>query len=516
MEKTLPEILHENSTKKIDNKLFPVFLKLETLRVLLVGAGNVALEKLQAILKNSPEVIVTVVAREISAAFNHFIQNKNNVNFLTKSFEENDLVNQDLVFVAVNDIPLSSIIRAAAHERKILVNCADKPELCDFYLSSIVSKGNLKIAISTNGKSPTIAKRLREILQETLPEEVDQTLDNMSKIREQLTGNLPEKIIKLNAITKILVDGESQAATTGKTNWINSFSLAKSLTYGSLLAILFMIIGYLLISHLPASWLTNVQQYTDKITGGNFYFMLGAGFCAQLVDGAMGMGYGVLSTTILLQSGAVSIAAVSSSVHMAEMFSVGAAGISHYKFKHVNKKLLLKLIIPGAIGAVCGALFIGAFGNQYAKILRPCISVYTMYLGFRIIQKAFKRRNPKKKKLTNVTPVALTGGFLDAFGGGWGPLVTSTLISGGRDPKYAIGTSTLTKFFTSICSTSIFVFVLGEAHFNVIAGLIIGGLIAAPIAAKLSGKLPLKGMFICVGSLVILCSLKVIWGTIFK
>ncbi|PZP40855.1 MAG: ABC transporter permease [Pseudopedobacter saltans] len=228
----------------------------------------------------------------------------------------------------------------------------------------------------------------------------------------------------------------------------------------------------------------------------------------------MGMGYGVLSTTILLQSG-ISLAAVSSSVHMAEMFSVGAAGLSHYKYKHVNKKLLLKLAIPGVIGAVCGALFIGYFGSKYGKMLRPFVSLYTMYLGFKIVQKAFKKRNAHKKKISNVAPVAFIGGLLDAFGGGWGPLVTSTLISGGRDPKYTIGTSTLTKFFTSIFSTATFVFILKETHFNVIAGLIVGGLIAAPIAAKLSGKLPLKGMFIAVGILVIVCSLKVILGFFF-
>ncbi|QES90834.1 TSUP family transporter [Rhizosphaericola mali] len=515
MKETLPEIIQSNQGEAIGNKLFPIFLKLEELKIIIIGGGNVGLEKLTALCKNAPATQITVLANKFSPELLHFAKNKSTILLITKSYENSDLNGFQIAISAVNDSTLSKQITDDAHDKGLLVNAADKPEYCDFYLSSIVTKGNLKIAISTNGKSPTVAKRLKEILTDTLPEEIDQTLENMSSIRQKLTGNLPQKIIQLNAITKTLIEGESKATTMGKSNWLSSLSLTKIIIFGSLLAIFFMVLGYAIISNLPPTWIANIQSYSDQLSKTNFYWMLLAGFLAQLVDGAMGMGYGVLSTTFLLQSG-VSIAAVSSSVHMAEMFSVGAAGISHYKYKHVNKKLLLRLAIPGAIGAICGALFIGAFGNKYGKMLRPFISVYTMYLGIRIIQKAFKKRNKDKKKLTNVTPVALSGGFLDAFGGGWGPLVTSTLISGGRDPKYTIGTSTLTKFFTSICSTATFVFVLGEAHFNVIAGLIFGGLIAAPIAAKLSGKLNLKTMFICVGSLVILCSLKVIWSAIMK
>ncbi|MFT4204631.1 MAG: TSUP family transporter [Chitinophagaceae bacterium] len=514
MEQTLPEIIHLQQVEKTTNKLFPVFLKLEELHVLLVGAGNVGLEKLQALITNAPETKITVVAEQISSAFYDYIKGMENIIVRQKSYGKNDLDDVQLVVTALNNSELSEVIRNDAHGRNLLVNCADKPELCDFYLGSIASKGNLKIAISTNGKSPTIAKRLKEILNQTLPEEIDQTLENMSKIREKLSGNLPEKIIQLNAITKVLIDGESKAKTMGKTNWLSSLSLGKVIFFGVVLAIVFMVLGYATISHLPANWLASIQKYSDQLTGNNFYWMLCAGFLAQLVDGAMGMGYGVLSTTILLQSG-ISIAAVSSSVHMAEMFSVGAAGLSHYKYKHVNKKLLLRLAVPGVLGAICGALFIGYFGSKYGKMLRPFVSFYTMYLGIKIVQKAFKKRNAHKKKLQNVGPVAFIGGLLDAFGGGWGPLVTSTLISGGRDPKYTIGTSTLTKFFTSVCSTATFVFILRETHFNVIAGLIVGGLIAAPIAAKLSGKLPLKGMFISVGILVIICSLKVVLGFFF-
>src|SRR5690606_31328723 len=126
-------------------------------------------------------------------------------------------------------------------------------------------------------------------------------------------------------------------------------------------------------------------------------------------------------------------------------------------YKHVNKKLWVALVIPGAIGAILGALFIGTMGNEFGHILRPVIAFYTFFLGFKIVKKAFKNlRLQRHRKIVNVRPVAFLGGFLDAFGGGWGPLVTSTLISGGRDPLYTIGSSTFTKFFTSIASTATF------------------------------------------------------------
>ena len=147
------------------NLLFPVFLKLEQLRLVIVGGGKVGLEKLHAVLHNSPETRVTLIAREVSDAVWQLAKEYPSVTILEKSYDTKDLQEADLVIVAVNDIPLAERIRYDANERNLLVNVADKPELCDFYLSSIVKKGNLKIAISTNGKSPTIAKRLKETFQ---------------------------------------------------------------------------------------------------------------------------------------------------------------------------------------------------------------------------------------------------------------------------------------------------------------------------------------------------------------
>src|SRR5436190_872029 len=147
--------------KKEGNNLFPVFLKLENLQTLLVGGGKIGLEKLNAIINNAPAAPVTLVAIEISKKIKKLAEDYPSVLLKEKSFEPTDMNEKDIVIVAVNDKSISKYIQTIAKEKKILINVADTPGLCDFYLSSVVKKGNLKIAISTNGKSPTIAKRIK-------------------------------------------------------------------------------------------------------------------------------------------------------------------------------------------------------------------------------------------------------------------------------------------------------------------------------------------------------------------
>lgn len=434
---------------------------------------------------------------------------------IQKTYQPDDLDNADLVIAAVNDLSLAQQIHDDAHAKGLLVNVADKPELCDFYLSSIVQKGSLKIAISTNGKSPTLAKRLKEILSQSIPDEIETSLDNLQQIRQSLNGDFQHKVNRLNEITRTLVEPADKKQPAKPFYYRKAFW--KKLPFYIAACVGVMLFGYWIFGFvIPIHWLHDGFSYLASGVNEQFLWMFVAGFAAQLVDGAMGMGYGVLSTTFLLSANLpIPIAGISSSVHMAEMFSVGTAGISHYKYKHVNKKLWVALVIPGIIGAVLGAIFIGTLGKSFGNYLRPVVAIYTFYLGFRILKKSFKSlKAQRQRKLVNVRPVALIGGFLDAFGGGWGPLVTSTLISGGRDPLYTIGSSTFTKFFTSIASTATFIIVFNQMHFQLIAGLVIGGMLAAPIAAKLSGKIPLKSMFLAVGILVILCSLRVFYNAI--
>jgi len=189
------------------NPLYPIFLKLHELDLLLVGAGKVAFEKLSFILKSSPEANITIVAPSISTEIESFLSQKGpqKVRISKKKFEPEDVGGHDLVIVATNDKALNRKVRDLAKAEGKLVNVADTPSLCDFYLGSIVTKGNLKVAISTNGTSPTFAKRFRQILEEILPDDIDGLLQNLNQIRNSLKGDFSYKVKQLNEITSGLL-----------------------------------------------------------------------------------------------------------------------------------------------------------------------------------------------------------------------------------------------------------------------------------------------------------------------
>jgi uncharacterized protein len=189
----------------MSNQLFPIFLKLEELPVLLIGGGYVAHEKLEAMLGNAPTTKITLIATQISNTIKEMAIEFPNLTLLERPYETNDLALATLIIVAINDVARSAEIRTEAKALGKLINVADKPALCDFYLSSIVKKGNLKIAISTNGKSPTLAKRIKEMLNDILPEEVNALMDNLGAIRDQLKGDFEYKVKELNKITSSLV-----------------------------------------------------------------------------------------------------------------------------------------------------------------------------------------------------------------------------------------------------------------------------------------------------------------------
>jgi len=188
------------------NNLFPVFLKLESLETLIVGGGHVGLEKLSAILKNSPSASVTLVARTIKDAIKELAESHPRVKLQERNFKLWDLWDKDIVLLATDNRSLHETIRNFARTKRILVNVADTPDLCDFYLGSVVTRGNLKIGVSTNGKSPTISKRMREYLEDAIPEETNELLDNMQKIREQIKGDFSHKVKVLNNITASWLD----------------------------------------------------------------------------------------------------------------------------------------------------------------------------------------------------------------------------------------------------------------------------------------------------------------------
>lgn len=184
------------------NLLFPVFLKLENLHTLLVGGGNVGLEKLSAVLANSPNAKVSVVADRFLDELRELVADKPLVELIERKFELTDLDQKDLVIMATDNAALHASVKQICAERHLLCNVADTPDLCDFYLGSIVQKGDLKIAISTNGKSPTMAKRMREFLDDLIPADIQELLDNLRAIRQSIKGDFQEKIRIMNEVTK--------------------------------------------------------------------------------------------------------------------------------------------------------------------------------------------------------------------------------------------------------------------------------------------------------------------------
>ena len=244
-----------------------------------------------------------------------------------------------------------------------------------------------------------------------------------------------------------------------------------------------------------------------------FYWMLAIGFFAQMVDGALGMGYGLTSSTLMLGMG-IKLPSISGSIHTAEMISSAMSGYSHYKYGNVNKKMLLYLAVPGVIGAVSGSLLLIYLGNEYENLAKGLMATYTLIMGYRITRLAFKKIMVKQK--THIGRLGFFGGMMDAFGGGgWGPIVTSTLLSKGRKTNYVIGTVSMAEFFVTLSAAIVFFSSLGVSNIEIILGLIIGGVLAAPIAARLAGKMPRKTALILVALLLIVSSARNLYKIFF-
>jgi len=188
------------------NNLFPIFLKLENLHTLIVGGGYVGLEKITAVLDNSPEAKVTLVSPEIRNEILGLAAGNSRINLIHRKFQEEDFLQKDLVIVATNDKEENKRIAALARAKNMLTNVADTPAICDFYLSSVVRKGNLKVAISTNGMSPTFAKRLKEVLGEALPDNLETAMEQLKAVRDMLKGDFANKVDELNRITSVLME----------------------------------------------------------------------------------------------------------------------------------------------------------------------------------------------------------------------------------------------------------------------------------------------------------------------
>jgi uncharacterized protein len=484
----------------MSNTLFPVFLKTETAHFLIVGGGNIGLEKAETLLKQNPNIRITIVATYFHLSLTEIINKHENISFFERPFEETDLENKDFVIIATDKPEINLEVRELAKSRGIKVNAADQPTLCDFYLGSIINKGSLKIAISTNGKSPVLARRMREYFTEVIPDNIEDSITILNDFRSKHKGDFQEKLASLNEATAIL------ASPNSKLKKKKNPKKYKRLAFDITLVFMSIFLGYGISSFISAR---ELGVYITQIPPA-FYAMIFVGFFAQLVDGAVGLGYGVTCATCMMLFG-IKLPAISGSIHTAEMFSSGISGFSHYKFGNVNKKLLFWLAVPGVIGAVIGALLLIYLGNKYETITYGILATYTMIIGIRLIIIAFRKKIEKQQvKYSGI--LGFSGGLLDAFGGGgWGPIVTSTLLSKGRKSSYVVGTVSLAEFFVTLAAAITFFASLGVSHGYIIVGLILGGSLAAPFAAKLAGRLPQKTAILAVAFLVIVFSIRMLF-----
>jgi uncharacterized membrane protein YfcA len=271
----------------------------------------------------------------------------------------------------------------------------------------------------------------------------------------------------------------------------------------------FLFLIFLVATSMLGYWFSGVdQQIQHNITSTfvtlfkseYFWLAVGIGLAAQIIDGALGMAYGVTSNSFLLSIGA-SPAAASGAVHVAEIFTTAFSGISHIRFKNVDKQLFRKIVIPGVFGGVVGVIFLTSIDG---KLIKPFVTAYLLIMGIIILRKAFKvEKEISSHELKHVGKLAVSGGFLDAVGGGgWGPIVTSSLIGQGNNPRKTIGTVNTAEFFVALATGTGFLLLGGIDHWVLIAGLAFGGLFAAPFAAFLTSRFPVRFLLISVGLLI--------------
>ena len=239
-----------------------------------------------------------------------------------------------------------------------------------------------------------------------------------------------------------------------------------------------------------------------------FWWAVAVGLLAQAVDGALGMAYGITSSSFLMATGSSPIVA-SASVHIAEVFTTGVSGISHIKLGNVNRQLFLRLLLPGMAGAALGAWLLSRLQGD---VIKPYISAYLLLMGLYVISKAFKRIKIRSGEPRHVAKLGLTGGFVDAVGGGgWGPVVTTTLVGTGHDPRTTIGSVNLAEFFLTFVSAGLFMFLVDGTPWATVAGLVVGGLFAAPLAAWLTRHLKTRVLLVAVGTVITLVSSVNLW-----
>lgn len=368
----------------VKNNLFPVFLKLQNLHLLIVGGGKIGLEKITAVLNNSPATKITLVATYVSEEIKELQAHYSNITILQRSFIETDLNGVDIVIVAVNNKETSLEIKRLANQKHILANVADTPDQCDFYLGSIVQKGNVKIAISTNGKSPTLAKRIRETFEESFPLEINESLDNLTKVRSYLSGDFTEKVIQLNSITSVLASKPEklkEPASDKKRILMISFSIP-----------IIFALGYLLCYYFPPSILRSYFCQLKEPHIDDFFLKILTSYKVQMPCSSIRIADGVKASTAILF---FSITPTSSfiGINIFKLFTKRVSSFMNLKVSNVSIELLKSLFIPSSFVAMLGLILAGLIASSIVLYSSNKILINSMMIlvGMVLVIKSLNR-----------------------------------------------------------------------------------------------------------------------------
>jgi uncharacterized membrane protein YfcA len=280
------------------------------------------------------------------------------------------------------------------------------------------------------------------------------------------------------------------------------------------MAMLFALVAYFLYQlfigkHERSGTEILLQTFHDPM----FWSAAGVGFVAQVIDGALGMAYGVTASSFLLAVGATPVMA-SGATHLAEVFTTGISGVSHLRMGNVNKKLFLSLVIPGVTGGLIGTYVLSSIDGS---VLKPWISGYLLLMGLYVLSKAFRRIILVRTDVSpaKVVPLALFGSFMDTTGGGgWGPIVTTSLVGAGHDPRTTIGSVNFAEFFLTVAVSAAFFSILDDSVWLTVGGLVVGGMFAAPFAAYITRHIKTRFLLILVGVLISAISAYNLYGTL--
>ena len=492
--------------------MHPLFLNLERIPVILVGNNDLIFKAVKQISHNSIHCKIKIFNENFSEKLTAFVSEKPNITLYYRNIEEEDLQEFSMLIISIDEHEKEEQLLQLSQNKNLLINVIGKPQISDFSLVSIIKNDQIKLGISSNDYTPEIQKRINKIIEHSIPSDLEEFIGKLKFAYKNPLMNRDDELKTLDNITAEYLD-QNQKQPLADSEFENLAKITKAVRRRA--SIYLGIIGVMVLIGVLSYILFEFQLLPDINVFLNrdnhiFYKMLAVGFVAELVVGSTGMGYGIICTTILLMLN-IAPPIISASIHSAESFTSAAGSISHFRLKNVNMKLVKTLAIPAIIGAIIGALSLTYFGEHYAHIVKPLISCYTLYLGINILRNAF-RNNKKKNRILksgrSMKVLGLFGGFVDSFtGGGWGPIVTGTLLKDGRTPRYVIGSSTLSKFILTITSAITFVMTIGIQHWNIVLGLLIGGIVTAPFAAMLTSKIPIKKMFLVIGFLIIILSI---------